>query len=271
MHFLFLTALKAEAKPIISAFNLCKEETNRIYSKNDFSVFITGVGEKKTIPRIHQLMNMDFKWDETIIINIGIAGGHPKTTSLGECYLIHKITTESTGVSYFPDILTNHDWGERSLITCNKPITQVSIDYPELVDMESAYIYHSMLKIIPSHRMIFIKIVSDHMDIINWREVNIENLIQNHIISIQDWISNNEWSSFKDRQIISKDELNILHKGFAKIRCTIAQQHQLVDSIEKYKKLYNRSPNLSHYFEQKPKSKSERNQIIKKIKHELSA
>ena len=106
MHFLFLTALKAEAKPIISAFNLCKDETNRIYSKNDFSVFITGVGEKKTIPRIQQLMNMDFKWDETIIINIGIAGGHPKTTSLGECYLIHKITTESTGVSYFPDIFS---------------------------------------------------------------------------------------------------------------------------------------------------------------------
>ena len=52
MNFLILTALKSEAKPIISYFDLNKDPKTHIYSNKKIFLLITGVGEKNVINKL---------------------------------------------------------------------------------------------------------------------------------------------------------------------------------------------------------------------------
>ena len=89
MNILLLTALKAEAKPIISNFNLIKDDASNIYSNENIFLFIIGVGNKKVLERLNSfVLNYD-QWYKTIIINIGIAGGNQSETKLGEIYRVN--------------------------------------------------------------------------------------------------------------------------------------------------------------------------------------
>jgi len=91
LKFVFLTALKSEAKALIKEYDLKESKNNSFFSNNNYSLFIAGMGKKQTIKNISHFLSFYKDLDETIAINIGIAGGNPKTTSLGDCYLINKI------------------------------------------------------------------------------------------------------------------------------------------------------------------------------------
>ena len=76
MNILFLTALKDEAKPIISNYNLVKDDASNIYSNENIFLFIIGVGNNKVLEKLKSfVLNYD-QWHKTTIVNIGIAGGN---------------------------------------------------------------------------------------------------------------------------------------------------------------------------------------------------
>ena len=112
MNILFLTALKVEADPIISHFELVKDNVSNIYSNNNFFLFIVGVGYKKVSERLNSfILNYD-QWYKTIIINIGIAGGNQSQTKLGEIYRVNSIVDKQSGKMYFPDMLIKSNLNE---------------------------------------------------------------------------------------------------------------------------------------------------------------
>ena len=90
MNFLFLTALKVEATPIIKRFNLEKDLKTQLFNNNNISLLITGVGKHKTKFRLKSIIALKINWDETIIINVGIAGGEKNKTNIGSIYLINN-------------------------------------------------------------------------------------------------------------------------------------------------------------------------------------
>ena len=135
MKFVFLTALKTEAKALIKEYNLKKSKNNSFFNNNHFSLFITGMGKEQTLKNISHFLSFYKDLDETIAINIGVAGGNPKTTSLEDCYLINKVKNETNKDVFYPDVLIEHNWEERSLITAKKAIKVPSTNYPNIVDM----------------------------------------------------------------------------------------------------------------------------------------
>ena len=144
---LFLTALKSEAIPIIKKINSIQ----------------------KYIKESNNIKNM-------ICINIGTAGGNSSVSKIGELFYINKITDDITKKSFFPDVLFHHRMKESELVTVKEPILNKNKKYKTLIDMEAYWIFDILSSFIPSHRLIFIKIISDHMNFYKINKAKFEQL-----------------------------------------------------------------------------------------------
>ena len=271
MNFLFLTALKVEATPIIKRFNLEKDLKTQLFINNNISLLITGVGKHKTKFRLKSIIDFKINWDKTIIINVGIAGGEKNKTNIGSIYLINKIIDEETGKIFFPDILIKNNLEEISLTTVINSVSDDSFNYTGLVDMEASAIFESLSSYIPCHRFIFLKIVSDHMNILDWKSINVESLIQKQIESISKIINSYNNQNLSNRIILDKVEINLLTKYSKKLKLTKTQSIELMLLSENFKKNNGLISGLDFYFKQIPKSKQERNKVFDKIRKHLSA
>ena len=137
--------------------------------------------------------------------------------------------------------------------------------------MEARHIYASLIKHLPSHRLVFLKIISDHMNIQDWKKIDVDHLITKNIPAIKKWLNKEEWKFLKQRRILSNDETNLLIKYFKKIRLTVSQQHQLIEILENYKKRNNALPVLSKHIKFVPKFKDDRDKIFQSLKNEFSS
>lgn len=145
---------------------------------------ITGAGEIAAAAAVSHTLTVYHADRQSLLINAGIcAGAHDV---IGQVFLINKITEEMTGHTYYPDILYQHSFKEKEIITVPKEIDDVSvyiadekteenpdiktgknasenqdIDACSLFDMESAAIYQAALNYLGPEQMIFLKAVSD--------------------------------------------------------------------------------------------------------------
>ena len=187
-----LTALKAESQPLINHFNLNRDTSFQfpVFKNNDLYLVGIGVGKKNIRNRIETFLNQKPP-DLIQFINIGIAGGNPKSTKIGGSYLLHKIKDETTGKTYYPDILIKHNLEEISLVTVENVISDGEGVYKGLVDMEASEIFKICSSLVPVHRLAFLKIVSDFMN--NEFEQNIvhsiSKLISHQLNSIESFLS----------------------------------------------------------------------------------
>ena len=101
------------------------------------------------------------------MINIGVAGGNPKSSKIGQCYLANKIVDAETNESHVIDIPIEHNLEEKSLVTVMKCVTNGVDSHLELVDMEASAICAVSQKYIPIERLAVLKVVSDYMDLRN--------------------------------------------------------------------------------------------------------
>ena len=110
----------------------------------------TGVGLRAN----DTLESLELK-PEDRILNVGICAGRNK----GKSYIINKVTSQTTGKTYYPDILFEAGIEEMPLMTSPGIVNEV--DEGMLVDMEAALICEKVLKIIPPSNLAFYKVVSD--------------------------------------------------------------------------------------------------------------
>ena len=270
MQFLFLTALKAEARPLITRFKLQKDSKSYLYKKDNISLFIIGVGKKKCEDRLQSLEKMNLDWGNTVLINLGIAGGNANRTAIGSLYRVNKIIDEKTGHSYFPDILIDNGLNEIQLTTVKNGVTKNRNRYSGLVDMEASVIFETMSKYVPPHRLLFLKVVSDHMDVTNWKSLDVESLILEKLDVIQLIVKSHINIDLSDRYILTAEEVKFLNQGSIKLQFTKTQSLQLISLAEKFKKLKDEINKLESFFTISPKSKQERNRIFEQIKQFLS-
>ena len=270
MNFLFLTALKAEAKPLIKRFNLKKDLKTHLFINNNISLLITGVGKQKTKARLKSIINQKNNWDETVLINLGIAGGEKNKTKIGSIYFINRIIDEENGNIFFPDIIIKHNLIEMSLTTVLNSVADDSLNYTGLVDMEASAIFDSLSSFIPCHRLVFLKIVSDHMNIIDWKDIDVYSLINEQLDNISKVMNYYNNSNLANRIILDKVQMNLLAKYSEKLKLTKTQSIELMLLSENFKKNNGLIAGLDFYFKQTPKSKQERNKVFDKIRKHLS-
>ena len=121
---IIITALQDEANPIIDFYNLSrdvKQPDLKVYANNKYSLLVTGVGRNKVIDTLPIYLERGYNSD-SILINIGIAGGRPYSTEIGKMYFIEKLSSEFSKSKYFFAIKDAIDIDKIGLITVKKNI-----------------------------------------------------------------------------------------------------------------------------------------------------
>ena len=271
MNILFLTALKAEAQPIISHYSLVKNDASHIYFNGNIFLFVIGVGNKKAAKRLKTLSMNYTQWKNTAVINIGIAGGSQFDVKLGEIYRINKVLDQDSGRIYFPDILIKSTISEIGLTTVLRPVNNRPVTQRGLVDMEASTIFEFMSKYVPPHRLNFLKIVSDYMDTSDINNLKINSLMKSRINKILLFIDEINNSELLDRSVLDQEEKQIIEKIIINLKLTETQRHQLVELSENRKKLMNNLNILEDFLSAESSNKKERNELFNAIRKQISS
>jgi nucleoside phosphorylase len=233
-----LTALKAESQPLIDHFGLTKDSSFLfpVFKRDNLYLIGIGVGKKRIKDRIETFCK-HFIHEKIQFINIGIAGGNHSSTKIGACYLLHKIKDETTGKTYYPDILIKHNFEEKSLVTVDSVISDGEGAYKGLVDMEASEIFNVCSSLVPVHRLAFLKIVSDYMNL-EFEEIiaqPISNLIALYLDSIELFLSQLEGMLIEENKILSEDDLIWINETVQKISLTKTQSLQLLQRAKGFR------------------------------------
>ena len=268
-----LSALKAESDPLVNYFQLKRHSSFQfpVFVNNDLYLIGIGTGKAKVQERIYSFL--ETASDDFIqFINIGIAGGKNENSELGQLYLINKIVDDNTDHSYYPDLLINHSLAEHSVTTVNKAINDGGSSYKTLVDMEASEIFKICSKIIPVHRMAFLKIVSDYMDLdaVSFNAELISSFITPNLRSINSFLNQFKILQDLEQPILSNGDGDWINLIKDQLGLTESQYRQLVHATKGFR-LRNPELHCPVVQAEMPKSKLNRNQIFKTLCDKLSA
>ena len=184
---LIITALPDEARPFIDRFRLASDENQsdlRVFSNETCSLLITGIGGNRVKSVLPVFLESICDFDNVVLFNVGIAGGHPDKTEIGEVYLVNKVTNDETVDKYSLTIPTKNEFNTMALTTVAEGITAGHVGYEGLVDMEAAIITATAISYLNIDKIAVIKVVSDHMDIADWSSLDVCEIIGSKLDSI---------------------------------------------------------------------------------------
>jgi hypothetical protein len=273
-HILITTALQAEAQPLIEHYQLEKKQCSAnifYFQRGVITCLTTGVGEKNVRKRLGAFLN-ETVCRNTILMNMGIAGGNRDTTKIGKMYSINKITDEKNGKVWLPDALLKTGLPEMPLSSVSKGVTDGGNKYAGLVDMEGAAIFETVVQFIPVHCMVFLKIVSDHMDEILDSPEQVVSLINKRLPEIDRLISLMQNSGLVKTPLLNDQHEQLLNGLKKSLKLTATQTYQLKDKAEGFIAVQNDNiAFLSQYLKVEIKTKQERTKIFHEICTSLSA
>ena len=158
-----VTALYIEAKPLISLFNLKKDNTYtkfQVFSNENIKLIISGTGKIKSATALTYLIsNKDIKENE-YIINIGFIASLNNNSQLGDIVYISKIQNAYSDTTFYPEIIYKHNFLEGSLTTFDKIIDN-KIENIEYIDMEAYGFFQTASIFFKKDKIIVLKIISD--------------------------------------------------------------------------------------------------------------
>ena len=158
-----VTALYIEAKPLISLFNLKKDNTYtkfQVFSNENIKLIISGTGKIKSATALTYLIsNKDIKENE-YIINIGFIASLNNNSQLGDIVYISKIQNAYSDTTFYPEIIYKHNFLEGSLTTFDKIIDN-KIENIEYIDMEAYGFFQTASIFFKKDKIIILKIISD--------------------------------------------------------------------------------------------------------------
>ena len=158
-----VTALYIEAKPLISLFNLKKDNTYtkfQVFSNENIKLIISGTGKIKSATALTYLIsNKDIKENE-YIINIGFIASSNNNSQLGDIVYISKIQNAYSDTTFYPEMIYKHNFLEGSLTTFDKIIDN-KIENIEYIDMEAYGFFQTASIFFKKDKIIVLKIISD--------------------------------------------------------------------------------------------------------------
>ena len=158
-----VTALYIEAKPLISLFNLKKDNTYtkfQVFSNENIKLIISGTGKIKSATALTYLISdKDIKENEHII-NIGFIASLNNNSQLGDIVYISKIQNAYSDTTFYPEIIYKHNFLEGSLTTFDK-IIENKIENIEYIDMEAYGFFQTASIFFKKDKIIVLKIISD--------------------------------------------------------------------------------------------------------------
>ena len=158
-----VTALYIEAKPLISLFNLKKDNTYtkfQVFSNKNIKLIISGTGKIKSATALTYLIaNKDIK-ENDYIINIGFIASSNNNSQLRDIVYVSKIQNAYSDTTFYPEMIYKHNFLEGSLTTFDK-IIENKIENVEYIDMEAYGFFQTASIFFKRDKIILLKIVSD--------------------------------------------------------------------------------------------------------------
>ncbi len=156
-----VTALGAEAAPIIEKYHLKKEDNPffPLYSREHIRLIVSGMTPIRSAVATTYLL-ATAKEMPRHVVNIGISASLRMEDPIGTCYAIRKITDTMTDKVYH---LPKRRVAIAQTAIATYPSSQQSnIEKHHLVDMESSGFYVAAATMLPSEKIWLFKMVSDH-------------------------------------------------------------------------------------------------------------
>lgn len=226
------TALPFEAYPFINMLLLKRDSKLTrfpVYENDEIRLIITGTNNINAAIGVTYLLSNVQISSEDILINIGICGCMNKDFLIGSPYLIHKIKDHTTGRTYFPEMLYAHNFLETSLETCSRVITaddRELITEP-LIDMEASSIYQAASYFIKPHQLIFMKIISDHLEDIKLSKDDISALISPYVNPLIEWMKSISSTILINNNTFIKEEIQLYEEIIRDLHLSKTMQSQL--------------------------------------------
>lgn len=189
-----ITALYPEAKELITRLKLKQnpnESLYQLFEGDDIRLVITGAGtvSAATAAARHFALYPS-KNEYDLVINLGIAGFAPvsassEIVSVGDLFLVSKITEQMTGRTFYPDLLYRHSFRLLPLITSPVVCKDFSgITENSLLDMEASSLYQAVLPHVSTDRILFFKAISDITGQTPLHSIRPEELLSPHLDDI---------------------------------------------------------------------------------------
>ena len=236
-----VVALFHEAKTFINYYNL-KQVNNttkfRIYKNDDISLVITGTGPINAAIGTTYILTSSSVNSNDILLNVGICGSADKSFDIGQVMLCNKIIDNSSGKSFYPDIIFKHPFKEATVETFNNPIINNGkkslLTAGQLVDMEASGIFEAASMFISLQNIYFIKIVSDYLNSDSITSSNINELIGKNINDIGIWLRTIEKEICYKNYHIGMQDKQMLESICERLKLSVTMRHQLFE----FSKLY---------------------------------
>jgi hypothetical protein len=205
----------------------CEVKALRHLVSDDLEIVLTGIGKVNAAFAVGRtfhsgLTRQDLSSD--VIINIGTCG----SKDLRGLFLVNKITDESTGRDYYPDLLRVTGLNEASLITVDEVKTDPAPGV--LYDMEASAIYQAGSKLLSPDRMIFLKMVSDNGDVGGVTEEKVKTLVESYVPQIEALIKKIR-EEIGETDKVNNDNLYELLKASATMRVQIDELVRFAGSM----------------------------------------
>ena len=157
-----VTALYIEAKPLISLFNLKKDNSYtkfQVFSNENVKLVISGTGKIKSATALTYLISKEDIKKNDYIVNIGFVASN-KNSQLGDIVYISKIQNAYSDFDFYPEMIYKHNFLEGSLTTFDS-IVESKIEDIEYIDMEAYGFFQTASIFFKKAKIIVLKIVSD--------------------------------------------------------------------------------------------------------------
>ena len=159
----FITALPAEARPLIEHFRLHDRQTGSgfpVYRNDGMALSVSGPGKVAAAAATASLAAHGSTPATAAWLNIGIAGH--ATHAVGRGILVNRISDQATGKSWYPPQLIDADMPRDSLQTVDIPETGYTGD--TLYDMEASGFFPVACRYASAELVQCFKVISDNRE-----------------------------------------------------------------------------------------------------------
>lgn len=256
----WVVALKAEAISIIEQYKLVSYDHKGpfpIYKSKlqDIWLIVSGIGQVNSAAASIYLFEKSTKFQNSVWINIGIAGFE---SSYGSIFKVDKIISHNNKKTFYPSAVVKNKIPYATLLTVDEPDTNYSKDY--MIDMEGAAFYQTVSKISSHELILILKIISDNSrnEIKKINTINIQNLFKEKLPFIKECLSG--YLEISNEECIRNRQPKDFEILISKFHFTISQQYVLNTLIKKFNALFP-NKNLIDFIKNCKDSKSIINQL----------
>ena len=193
MRQFIISALHAEAEPIINHYNLERDPNYNypVFNKDSLTMICTGVGRENVRRVMFDYYSKILEWRNFQFINVGIAGGKIGKCKIGQCFVVDQVFDDRLDKVYKLNNVFDSQISSNHITTVTNPVIDGGDNHNWLVDMEAHEICSVTDDFYYLKNLFIIKIVSDYMDI-GEKKYNyncVKDLVEDNLLQIDKFLN----------------------------------------------------------------------------------